>query len=136
MLLINSKDTRKFLAEKINDNYQQIESFVSLNALIKPGLPLPTMRKTAISPDMANILATLILRNKPQTIVECGSGVSTIITGYCLERNSVGYIWSLDHEEKYAKITGGNLVVHGLERYATVLHANTRFKDTSDCFMI
>ena len=112
-----------FTVKEIHNNVGQVESFISLNAIIKPRLPLPPLRNSAISPDMANLLASAILREKPKKVVECGSGVSTVIAAYCLERNSLGHIWSLDHEEKYAKITEGNLIAHGLERYSTVLHA-------------
>lgn len=117
------RSCNKFITDRIKNNYQQTEAFISLNAVIEPVIPLPQMRGSAICPDLANILTSIILSQRPEVIVEFGSGVSTVICSYCIQKNSIGHIWSLDHEDTYATITQNNLIAHGLAQYSTVLYA-------------
>ena len=117
---------RKYVSETkrcIDLGYRQVEALVTLHNVINPILPIPPMRGSALSPDMANILITLLKERKPQVVLECGSGVSTILTCYCLKDNNRGHLWSLDHEQKYLKITQRNLKRHELDQYATIIHA-------------
>ena len=44
---------------------------------------------------------SIIFSIKPDTILELGSGVSTIISAYCLKKIGNGKIISLDHEKEY-----------------------------------
>jgi predicted O-methyltransferase YrrM len=81
------------------------------------------MRGSAISPDIAVILASFVLDRKPKIILELGSGVSTLIMAYCLRKIGAGHIQSLDHEERFAGTTRRNLELHGLADWATVCHA-------------
>ena len=111
------------IANKMRINYQQIQAFISLNSLLKPNMPLPPMRGSVISPDIANILAATIMKHRPEVIVECGSGISTLISGYCVQKNGHGHIWSLEHEKEYAAITQENLNEHGLAQHVEVLFA-------------
>ena len=79
-----------------------------------------------MSPDMANIIIREILHKKPKIILECGSGVSTLIVSYCLKIIGRGHIISLDHEEKYCDITKSYLEMHGLHNWTEVVHAPLR----------
>jgi predicted O-methyltransferase YrrM len=58
--------------------------------------------------------------------VEAGSGVSTLIAGYCLKQLGGGRIVSLDHAEAYAEITQDRVRQHGLEDHASVRYAPLR----------
>jgi O-antigen/teichoic acid export membrane protein/predicted O-methyltransferase YrrM len=104
-------------------NYRQIESLFSLFSLLKISHPLPPMRGWAISPDFASIAMSLIYEVKPRCIVEAGSGVSTIITAYCLKELGAGRIIALEQDESFAAITRENIHRHGLEQYASVRYA-------------
>lgn len=84
---------------------------------------LPPTRGWAASPDFLLILARHVLKERPETIVECGSGVSTLVLARCLEINGAGHLWSLDHSESYAKQTRDELGMLGLRERASVLHA-------------
>ncbi len=109
--------------KKRDNDYKQMEAIISLISCISPIAPMPQMRGTAISPDFANVLVATIQKVKPKIILECGSGVSTIISSYCLKSYCEGHLYSLDHEIKYAKMTESNLKCHELTDYATVIHA-------------
>jgi len=104
-------------------DYKQIEAMLSLLSIVKLKRPLPPMRGWAVSPDHANIIISAILDRKPKVILECGCGVSTILMSYCVKDRGEGHIWSIDHDEGYAKATRENLKSHQLEDVATIIHA-------------
>lgn len=86
-------------------------------------LPLPPMRGWAISPDIGWFYVSKIFEMKPQTIVECGSGVSTLLAAYSLKRLGSGQVIALEHDEVFAQQTRQQIRSHGLEDYAQVLSA-------------
>jgi len=104
-------------------NYKQIESLMYMLSVIKLRRPLPLMRNWSVSPDHMNIIISTIMNQKPKIILECGSGVSTLLMSYCVENLKQGYIWALDHDKKYANISKENLTSHQLENVATIIHA-------------
>jgi predicted O-methyltransferase YrrM len=103
--------------------YRQIEALFWLNQRLPFRLPLPPMRGYAISPDFANVILTLIEANRPKLILELGSGISTIIAGYALERIGAGRILSLDDGAEFAQTTRSRLDQHGVSAFAQVVHA-------------
>ena len=108
----------------LGDKYfRQTEALTSLYGTLDIQQPLPRTRGTAASPDFLQLLATEIFRRRPETIVEVGSGTSTLIAAYCLKKLGRGKIISLDHLEQYADITRQTIQSHGLENYANVHHA-------------
>lgn len=104
-------------------DYYQIESLFSIFSLVQLRHPLPPMREWAISPDFAKQLIALIDQHQPQFIVEISSGISTVIMGYCLEKLGRGQILSLEHDERFAKISQANLHNHQLQDIATVVYS-------------
>lgn len=103
--------------------FRQVEALLHLQKLIEYRHPLPSMRGWPICPDFAVLLASEIVRRKPEIIVELGCGTSTLISGYCLEKLGRGRVVSLDHERRFADICRENLKVHGLEGFAAVREA-------------
>jgi len=104
-------------------DYQQIESLFSVFSQIRFNAPLPKTRGSSVAPDFIALLIGMIKENKPKTIIELGSGISTIISAYSLQSLCEGTVISLDHEEKYASMTRENLERHNLQGIATVIHA-------------
>ncbi len=103
--------------------YNQIESYISLVMEIKPRNILPTTRKWAGSPDFLKYLYTFIQDNKPNTIVELGSGVSSLVCGYSLEKNNRGKCFSIDHEGFFADKSRKMIIDHELDKFVEVRHA-------------
>src|SRR5258708_5646641 len=110
-------------SQQPNANYWQVESLFYLFSTLRFRHPLPPMRGWAISPDFANIIISLIREHKPKVILEIGSGVSTLITAYCLEENKEGVLVSLDHEKLFAEKSTANVAKHGLQNIATIHYA-------------
>jgi predicted O-methyltransferase YrrM len=104
-------------------HYRQIEALMNLHSLLNLRAPLPPMRLWAASPDFALKVASIILMHQPKTILELGSGTSTLIGSYCLAQLGTGHIISLDHEAVFAQATRDLLAQHNLSQWAQVVHA-------------
>lgn len=109
---------RELLAE-----FRQVQAFTGLLQLVEPRAPLPLLRSWATLPDLALILVEKVLSAKPTTIVECGSGSSTVLMAYMLEKLGGGHIVSLEHDAPSKANTDAALRAHGLEKFATVVLA-------------
>jgi predicted O-methyltransferase YrrM len=103
--------------------FGQMQALLALERLLALRHRLPAMRGWAGSPDMLLAVAGRIIATKPGVVVECSSGVSTVVIARCCELNGGGHVYSLEHEAEYADKTRALLERHGLERWATVLHA-------------
>ncbi len=109
--------------DKIQRNYRYTEALFSIFSTLKINHPLPEMGNWAITPDTAKIILDIILREKPKLILEAGSGLSTIIAAYALQKLGEGKVISLEEKEQYAATTTQNLKVHQLTDRATVVYA-------------
>ena len=65
----------------------------------------------------------IIQQEQPDLVIEASSGVSTLISAYCLKSIGKGKIISLEHESKYAAISQELISTHGLQEIATIVHA-------------
>lgn len=110
-------------AAQADNTILQIESLLALYAEIRPEHGLPPMRGWAASPDFLRALAAQIGDGTPETVVECSSGVSTLVAAACLRRAGRGRVLSLEHDPVYAEKTRRLLRVHGLEAHAEVIDA-------------
>jgi len=113
----------KKIYENLHNDYKQIEALMFSIPLLEIKHPLPPMGDWAISPDMANILISLILEEKPKFTLDCGSGVSTLLIAYCLKKLKHGTVLSVEQDEKYFDSTRHNIKLHSLEEIASVICA-------------
>jgi hypothetical protein len=104
-------------------SYCQIESLFSLFSFLKINRPLPLMRGWAISPDFANIIVDQIKQYKPKVIVDLGSGMSTLISGYLLKEQGYGKVFAFDHDEKFVQTTRQMIIKHGVDDAVEIIHA-------------
>ncbi|MEM8588227.1 MAG: class I SAM-dependent methyltransferase [Pseudomonadota bacterium] len=85
---------------------------------------LPPTRGWAASPDFLLMLADHILaKTHSARILECGSGVSSLVIGRCLEIVGHGHLFSLEHLGAAANETRKRLDDRGLTAQVTVLRA-------------
>lgn len=104
-------------------DYRQVEALFGLYHLLDVQHPLPPMRGWAGSPDFLLEVVAHILSRRPRVVLECGSGVSTLLVAYALRHNQFGRVWSLEHHEGFVDETRELLDVHGLTDWAFVVHA-------------
>jgi hypothetical protein len=108
---------------ELDQTYRQIEALVMLAKCVPLRRPLPPMRGWAASPDFALLLYQLVQDEAPGLVVECGSGVSSLVLGYALEAAGAGRLITFEHDRRHFDITGSWVRRHGLERWVEVVHA-------------
>lgn len=91
--------------KSLDNLYAQIESLSWLQMSLKIKGSLPPLRGWPVSPDFLLRLHTWIKTNKPNVIVETGSGASTIVIADALRQNGFGRLYSFEHLSKYASQT-------------------------------
>ncbi len=82
------------------------------------------MSKWAASPDLSIVITEMILMDKPEFIVEVGSGISTLISGYCIQKNGGNCkILSFDHDKVFAEKTQKTISQHHLQMFCEVRYS-------------
>ena len=116
------KDLPKYHAS----TYQAIESLFAIHRDLDALSSLPPMASPyggwAISPDLARLIVEQVLLYKPVTIVELGSGVSTILLGHVAKTLPGTRVVSLEHDSLWYANTLVDLQTHRVDnvdlRYA------------------
>lgn len=102
----------------------KIQAIGEIQSLLPIRAPIQPMTGWAATPELAITVLRQIIMNKPSTIVELGSGVTTVINGYGLEKyNPEGTLYSLDHDNTYADVTRREIAMHGLNQFIELKHA-------------
>lgn len=123
LLIVAQLSTGRRMRKELLHRYQHIESLFSIFAVLKIDKPLPDLGGYAIMPTVAKSLISLLTEKKPETVVEFGSGTSTLIVAYCLKAIGRGKIISIDHDAYYAKRTADMIDQHGLSDFVQIVHA-------------
>jgi hypothetical protein len=103
--------------------YRQIEALFALYHGIEFRAPLLSLRGWAASPDFLAIQVANIRQYQPLTILELGSGQSTVLSAYVLEQLGLGHVYAFDDTELFANISRENILRHKLNDHATIIHA-------------
>lgn len=111
------------LEKKTENVISQIESLLGLYADLELKKSIPKTRGWAGSPDFLWNIARLTQKHKPRVVVECSSGVSTVVLAQSLKLNGSGHVYSLDHDPVFAEKTREELRRHDLCEWATVIDA-------------
>ena len=116
---------RIHLAQLLNKDsdalYKQLEALLGLYALLNLKFNLPRTRGWAASPDILLAVAEHCITLRPETVVECSSGTSTVVIARCMQLNNFGRVYSLESDPYYAEKTRTNLKLQGLSDWAVVL---------------
>ena len=105
--------------------YRQLERLLALyfGGVQNTSAPLPPFGGWAIAPDFAVLLTSAVIRRLRErqegrvTLVELGSGVSTLICGYLAMKHGGVRVLSIEHQAEYAARMRGELELHGLSSY-------------------
>lgn len=115
--------TRQAIHSAERRSFSQLEALAWLRDELRLKQPLPPTRGAAAAPDALLELVRIIDRTAAETVVECGSGVSTIVVARRLQQAGRGRIIALEHLPIYAEATRAEIAAQGLGDYATVLDA-------------
>lgn len=114
-------DTRAAI-EQLTLQTAEVGSIAAMSAIDVP-YPLPLGGKWALGWDAAAVLAREVGVTRPDTVVELGSGASSLVIGLGLRRAGRGRLLTLDHDLDFAAITRRHVAALGLEAWVTVLDA-------------
>ncbi len=116
--------TRKGVAVDLLLTFRQLEALHNLYALGGVDRPMPPTRGWASSPDLLLLLATLVEREEPGLVVECGSGTSTLWLAMLLRRFEIkGRVVSLEHQQSFVESAWATVLRHDLAEYVEVRYA-------------
>lgn len=103
--------------------FSQLQALSALERKLNLPQPLPATRGWAGSPDFLLSITEHMLRHRPQVVMECSSGVSTVAIARCLQINGGGHVYSLENTPEFAARTRDMLATQGLQAFATVIDA-------------
>jgi len=124
-ILVHGKTVEKQMATKEDWGgfYRRVESLLALFFTLKPPLPLPSIHDWSVAPCFLKTIMEIALQKKPAFVLETGSGVSSIIMGYCLRKLGTGKIVTLEHDAAYYTQNKKLISFHGLDEIITIVHA-------------
>ena len=79
--------------------------------------------KWSAGADFLELLIRELISTAPRTVIECSSGLSTLVLARYFQRIGAGQVFSLENGREYAENTRHALQVYGLESYAQVIDA-------------
>lgn len=94
-----------------------------LNSQLNMRLPIPAFLPWSLEPDIAAYWVAEVRRQKPDVILELGSGSSSVLIAYALEANKKGKLIAVESSVEYYERTRALLQMHDLMDYVTVIHA-------------
>ncbi len=84
---------------------------------------LPYTPQWSAEADFLELLADRVRDAAPAQILECSSGLSTLVLARACELAGRGRVLSLENGAEYADATRAALAAYGLQAYARVVHA-------------
>ncbi|WP_017606207.1 class I SAM-dependent methyltransferase [Nocardiopsis alkaliphila] len=110
-------------ARQGRQDYEQYVAWTELREYLDVAAFMPPLRGWAASPDVLRLLVRLIERDRPELVVECGSGASSVWIGYALRKVGTGRLVALEHDARYAELGRALVADHALEDVVEVRHA-------------
>jgi predicted O-methyltransferase YrrM len=102
---------------------REIRNAADAAAVVAALTPVPAFfGDFAVDYDFAKLLCRQLER-RPDVVVECGSGVSTLLTANAFERRGAGHLISLENDPMYAAYTRDQLDLAGLGHRVDVVVA-------------
>lgn len=118
------------LRELPSDLLTDIQATTQLTRRFSPEATLPRLAGWALSPSSLLKLTDLILEDKAELVLECGSGTSTLWMAYAMRQNGKGTIIALEHKAEYARCTQEMLDSHGLGSFVEVFEVPLTLRAT------
>lgn len=84
---------------------------------------LPYTENWSAAEDFISLITDYCLAEKPEVIVECSSGLTTLALARCCQINNSGHVFSLENGQEYVDKTNAELASFGLSAYSTVIFA-------------
>lgn len=117
---------RKHVTRQGRHDYAQQVAWQELRDYLDTPALMPPLRGWAASPDVLRLMVETIRDRRPDLVVECGSGASSVWLGYALRRVGHGRLVALEHDQRYAELAANLAASHALSDIVEVRHAPLR----------
>jgi predicted O-methyltransferase YrrM len=117
------QSTRRLMREWSHVVYAEVEDLMALYRDIGPDRALPPMHGWAAGPDLARFLYREVVEQGRRSVLECGSGSTTVILAYAMRLIGEGRVVALEHEPRFAAATRKMLEERELTEWAEVVDA-------------
>lgn len=95
---------------------RQTQALLNLGELVRLEAAVPPAGGWAASPDLILYCVDRLLAERPELLVECGSGVSTLFLALAAQQHGLATrLVALEHDEHYANSTRALLERHGVD---------------------
>ncbi len=84
---------------------------------------IPWSEHWTAAADFLELVAKEVVAHKPRRILECGSGLTTLVMARCCQRLGKGRVVSLENGGEFAHAAQNWLETYGLSSCAEVIHA-------------
>jgi predicted O-methyltransferase YrrM len=121
------RELRLSIMDQIDNQVVLLEDYMQLMRLVPMSLPMPRPGTWAASEDLLLWLAGDVLEHRPRTVVDLGSGQSSVWMAAAMRTAGYdGRVIGVDHDEFFAQGTRELARRHGVEDWLTVIHAPLR----------
>jgi predicted O-methyltransferase YrrM len=117
------KSTKRLIRELNRTVHAEFEDLMALYRDIGPDQALPPMHGWAAGPDLARFLYREVVEHGRSSVLECGSGSTTVILAYACRAIGAGRVVALEHDARFAAATRKMLDERGLAKWAEVRDA-------------
>ncbi|WP_150242233.1 class I SAM-dependent methyltransferase [Nocardiopsis quinghaiensis] len=118
-----NREIRNAVTVQGRNDYEQQVAWTELREHLDTAAFMPPLRGWAASPDVLRVLVRHIDRLRPELVVECGSGASSVWIGYALRRAGGGRLVAFEHDARYAELSRELVAAHGLDDVVEIRHA-------------
>jgi predicted O-methyltransferase YrrM len=124
-LQASQEQLQQAMQREVRGLFNQFESYHYLRDRLNLRQGMPYSRDWSASPDFLKLIVEHCLERQPATIVECSSGLTTLMLARSCELNGAGHVYSLENGADYAARSRAQLARYGLGQ-AIVLDAPLR----------
>lgn len=117
------RSTKRLIREWNRIVHAEFEDLMALYRDIGPDQALPPMHGWAAGPDLARFLYREVVEHGRTSVLECGSGSTTVILAYACREIGAGQVVALEHDARFAANTRKMLDERGLSKWAEVRDA-------------
>jgi len=110
----------------------KLDSYNSLRNKLNLHKDLPFTKDWSAAADFVQIIVDYCLKEKPSTIFECSSGLTTLTLARCCQMNNHGHVYSLENGEEYAIKSREHINLYNLEKFSSIIHAPLEEKTIND----
>jgi len=121
------RELRLSIMDQIDNQVVLLEDYMQLMRLVPMSLPMPRPGTWAASEDLLLWLAGEVLEHRPRTVVDLGSGQSSVWMAAAMRTAGYdGRVIGVDHDELFSQGTRELARRQGVEDWLTVIHAPLR----------